>query len=72
MHIFNAGGSARWGPVPFMKKTASLESGNAATVGAGLRHVFGSVGEQEKLYLRVMTCTVGKKCPENWSAFRAG
>ena len=21
MHIFNAGGSARWGPVPFMKKT---------------------------------------------------
>ena len=20
MHIFNAGGSARWGPVPFMKK----------------------------------------------------
>ena len=33
------------------KKTASLESGNAATVGAGLRHVFGSVGEQEKIYL---------------------
>ena len=23
MHIFNAGGSARWGPVPFMKKTPS-------------------------------------------------
>ena len=21
MHIFNAGGSARWGPVPFMKKS---------------------------------------------------
>lgn len=43
------------------KKTASLESGNAATVGAGLRHVFGSVGEQEKIYLWVMTWTVGKK-----------
>ena len=23
MHIFNAGGSARWGPIPFMKKTGS-------------------------------------------------
>lgn len=37
------------------KKTASLESGHAATVGAGPRHVFGSVGEQEKIYLRGMT-----------------
>ena len=23
MHIFNAGGSARWGPVPFMKKKST-------------------------------------------------
>ena len=25
MHIFNAGGSARWGPVPFMKKKFPVE-----------------------------------------------
>ena len=24
MHIFNAGGSARWGPVPFMKKNCKI------------------------------------------------
>ena len=24
MHIFNAGGFARWGPVPFMKKTGGF------------------------------------------------
>ena len=27
MHIFNAGGSARWGPVPFMKKNADPKTG---------------------------------------------
>ena len=27
MHIFNAGGSARWGPVPFMKKLTELGQG---------------------------------------------
>ena len=26
MHIFNAGGSARWGPVPFMKKRHDREN----------------------------------------------
>ena len=26
MHIFNAGGSARCGPVPFMKKKATRKS----------------------------------------------
>lgn len=30
MHIFNAGGSARWGPVPFMKKSAVPKNGNCA------------------------------------------
>ena len=29
MHIFNAGGSARWGPVPFMKKEAERHVGRA-------------------------------------------
>lgn len=27
MHIFNAGGSARWGPVPFMKKQLKANGG---------------------------------------------
>ena len=31
MHIFNAGGSARWGPVPFMKKDSVKKRSDCPT-----------------------------------------
>lgn len=35
MHIFNAGGSARWGPVPFMKKSHAAKSVARGYEGSG-------------------------------------